>query len=366
MSNLLNAKNILICLRWGIGDLVMETQALDALRSHVPTAHIIAIGAVPATELLEGDPRLDGGCTYQGFEITHWGDEGSPAKRKKFVQWMQRMQFDAILDPSHAPLAIGRMICENGGVIFDAPDRRPDPVLQGGGSCIEAINSVVRQGWGICIPEGSNPRIHLSRKAETWAEEFLRSRLPGDRPIIAISPGASSALKTWPIAKFKELCRKLCNRGFDLIVFCGPSRPLPYVFIPCIEQTDRKMVFLGNIHLLHAASLLSRCNALVCNDTGLMHIAASVGTPVVGIFGPTDPSVYLPRRPKSFSVVPEHSECRYRRTFSIGPTNCVLSNRCSAGDEPCISKIEVRDVLSAIDQFSVLYLHSERRERKIS
>ncbi|RJP19820.1 MAG: hypothetical protein C4520_12080 [Candidatus Abyssobacteria bacterium SURF_5] len=62
------ARRILLCLRYGIGDFVMETPVLQALRESSPHAHITAAGAYPAIELLEGDPRIDALMCIQKWE----------------------------------------------------------------------------------------------------------------------------------------------------------------------------------------------------------------------------------------------------------------------------------------------------------
>ncbi|MFO7963000.1 MAG: glycosyltransferase family 9 protein [Desulfobacterales bacterium] len=351
MTDLLQAQNILVCLRWGIGDMVMEMPALDALRNRLPKAGITGIGAFPATELMEGDVRLDACRTYQEFGIGHWGDEGSAAKREGFGNWLRRMRFDAVLDPSHAPLAIGRAVWENKGRIFDAGQAWPDPVLQGGGSCIESVNFAVRRGWGIPVPGNPNPKIRLAHEWERRANDFFEKHFPDGDMVVALSPVASSFLKTWPIDNYRRLCHYLGENGVNRLVFCGPSGPHPNDFL--IENAGNgKIAFVKDVHLLYTASLLGGCRLLVCNDTGLMHVSAAVGTPVVGIFGPTDPRVYLPRDPPSSAVAPPETECRFRRTCTIGPAPCVLHQRCLAGHKPCIAGIPLEDVIAAVETFT--------------
>lgn len=76
--DLYSAQRVLVCLRYGIGDVVMQTAALDALRRALPTACITALGARPAIELLEHDPRIDELVCTQDWGLRHWGDTGTP------------------------------------------------------------------------------------------------------------------------------------------------------------------------------------------------------------------------------------------------------------------------------------------------
>jgi ADP-heptose:LPS heptosyltransferase len=349
MADLLSANRILVCLRWGIGDTVMELPALQVLRESVPAAHITVLGSTPATELLEGDPRVDAIRTYLSFGITHLGDEASPAERRRLSDWLDTGDFDVVLDPSHAPFAVGRAIRERGGDVLDAFHDLPDPVLARGGSCIEAVNTAIRRGWGIPVPEELGPGIVSTEEAVTWADGFLASSFPVESPIVAVSPVSSSRLKSCTDRMLSDICRHILSSGFRLLVLCGPSGSISFDPENELQRVTRELVVAGPVHLLYTACLLSRCNALVSNDTGLMHIAGAVRTPVIGIFGPTDPSIYLPRVPLSVAVTPKGAACPYRRTHTIGPPSCVVKGRCLVEGGPCIERISLEDVTSAID-----------------
>ncbi|RJR34338.1 MAG: hypothetical protein C4576_26510 [Desulfobacteraceae bacterium] len=107
------------------------------------------------------------------------------------------------------------------------------------------------------------------------------------------------------------------------------------------------------LHLLHVAALLERCDALVCNDTGLMHIAASVGTPVIGLFGPTDPSIYLPRQGHTRAVCGDKPDCVFRQRLGIRPSPCLGAGRCLSGEKSCILEIGVLEVLNAVEELAL-------------
>jgi len=98
----LQASNILLCLRYGIGDLVMELPVLDRLREVLPQATITGLGAEPAVEILEGDGRLNEVVSIQHWGIRHLGDPADEHICRRFTEWLVGSRFDLILDPSHA------------------------------------------------------------------------------------------------------------------------------------------------------------------------------------------------------------------------------------------------------------------------
>ncbi|RPJ19902.1 MAG: hypothetical protein EHM35_20195, partial [Planctomycetaceae bacterium] len=115
-----DARNILLCLRYGIGDLITELPAITRLREVVPRATITALGAKPATEILDGDPRVDRVVSIQQWGIQHLGDPVDEQVRRQLDDWLRANQFDLILDPSHAANIVRRAVYESGVPVGDS------------------------------------------------------------------------------------------------------------------------------------------------------------------------------------------------------------------------------------------------------
>lgn len=350
MRELKSAQRVLICLRYGIGDLVMETPALDALRKHLPYAGIEALGARPATDLLMRDTRVDKVHSIQDFGLRHWGDEGNSEIRGAFKEWLKAGRFDAVLDPSHAALGVERAIREQGYLLFDARDEIPDSTILMGGSGVEAIKKAVLKGWGLRVPAEAIPRIQLDREEYLWAGEFLRLHFREKHPLIAISPAGSSSPKIWPIERVALLGNRLIKQGCNLLLLLG-SEGYEDLGLSALVRHEQVLA-ARELHLLHVAALLSKCDGLICNDTGLMHIAAAVETPVIGLFGPTEPSIYLPRQHNSLALQGGMPACEFRERAGIRPSPCLVAGRCLIGEKSCIHAIRVEDVMSVIHPFS--------------
>jgi ADP-heptose:LPS heptosyltransferase len=293
------------------------------------------------------DTRVDEVCAIQEFGFRHWGDEGEPAHREGFKEWLRTKRYDAVLDPSHAASGAGKAIWENGGLLLDACDSYPDPIIEQGGSGIQSIKAAFLRGWGLYVPEDWAPGIHIGLRDHLWARTFLRFHLPGERMVIALSPAGSASPKIWPHDRLVQLGNRLLARGYRLLLLGGAE--LNDMRFSALRSSDRVLTAQDR-HLLRVAALLDECDGLVCNDTGVMHIGAAVGTPLVALFGPTDPSIYLPRRQDALAVVGDRQDCAFRERTGIGPSRCQIEGRCLNGDESCICAIGVEEVFCALEE----------------
>src|SRR5690606_25197194 len=97
-----DATNVLVCLRYGIGDVVMELPVLAALRDALPGARVTALAAPPAHELLQGDPHLDRVVPTSRWALRHRWDEGSVETRARIRRWVREQGFDLVLDARQA------------------------------------------------------------------------------------------------------------------------------------------------------------------------------------------------------------------------------------------------------------------------
>ncbi|MBI3281521.1 MAG: glycosyltransferase family 9 protein [Acidobacteria bacterium] len=131
----------------------------------------------------------------------------------------------------------------------------PDPAMH-------AVDFYMRQAGG---PPGAVPRLDCPRNGE-----------PGG--YIALHPFSGSPGKNWPLANYLELARRL---GGDVRFLAGPDDALA------------DAVRIANLY--QVACWLARARLYIGNDSGITHLAAAVGTPVVALFGPTDPRVWAPR-----------------------------------------------------------------------
>ena len=134
------------------------------------------------------------------------------------------------------------------------------------------------------------PQPYLAAEGAEKAAEWL-SGLP--RPRIALNVGASRAYKRWPVERWAEVAQGLAAAGRSL-VFVGDGQDAQAVAQITPSLPGGFVDLAGKTTLRGLASVLAACDLLVTGDTGPMHVAVAVGTPVVALFGATDPRRHGP------------------------------------------------------------------------
>ena len=127
------------------------------------------------------------------------------------------------------------------------------------------------------------PKLPVDAAAEDWAEGLLG---PAEKGIL-INPGAGWGAKCWPVERYADVARALLNRGFRVFVNAGPGEVALAKTI--VERTGGGATpLLCSLEQLIAVT--RRMCLAIAGDTGPLHLACALGRPVVGIYGPTDPS----------------------------------------------------------------------------
>lgn len=249
-----------------------------------------------------------------------------------------------ILDPNHAVIAVRDVLWEQHTRILDTGKDTQNAALEDHPGGIAAIHAATLRAWGLAVCSQAPPHLSLQASDLHFAKQFLSDNGVGNMPLVAISPVASSPLKRWPVDRLAAVADCIIEENSCCLLFCGPQSDGAAELLNESRYADR-IVWVGRIHLRRVAALLSSCAALVGNDTGLMHMAAAVGVPVVAIFGPTVPAIYLPPGGKAVSA---NIDCPYRKTKEFDPPNCVIANRCLIGRRSCIDEVDVAEVTRAV------------------
>ncbi|MCF6286737.1 MAG: glycosyltransferase family 9 protein [Candidatus Hydrogenedentes bacterium] len=159
-------------------------------------------------------------------------------------------------------------------------------------------------------------------------------RVPeGDGPIVAFAPGASWKSKRWLSERWEALADILSGHGCRLLVLGQAGEGLS-----C--GTD----LTGQTNVLEAACVLHGADLLVCCDSGLMHLSLASGTPVVALFGPTDPEILI-RGDDRFIALCSTKSCRsyWNHAETVGEPGV-----CPDGHECCLDTIAVEQVADAV------------------
>lgn len=348
-----------------IGDLLLSTPALRALRQRYPTARIDLLTTPDAAPLLASSPLVSHLYTLHKYAFdTPRSLLQQPWHLMPTIQQLaqlRRTHYDAVLLPHHLTLRFGRLKyrlllaalgahltagLDNGwGRFLDL--RVPD---NGFGARHEAeYCQAVAQAIDASLPPGDHG-IHLSDLG--WNDVCIppASQTRETTPLIALHPGSGSysLARRWPIARYAELGRRLHHDYHArLLLIGGPEeRPLIQHLLDLLAHPDwaEDATSAQTPHQL--AARLSRCALFVGNDSFPMHLAAAVGIPTVAIFGPSNAEAwgpYTPDTPARTRIVRRTDlacmPCIYRGHALGTPQGCP--------PRPCLTELSVASVLRA-------------------
>ena len=357
-----------MCLRCGFGDVVMALPALRAWRAE-RRRPVLWLATRPAVDLADvlAEPG-DAVGTYLQLGLKHWGDPGDAAVQRRCAEWVGRLapgtRFTGLM---HAPEGLRDAAVEAGFGEANAQEDQPVELaaaLAGAGTAA-FVSDAAAAGWGLReVPPGRST-LEVPQPHRDAGDAFLRSAgLPRTgRPLLAAAVNGGSDLKVWPP---ERLAAAISGRpaGVDALLVAGPDAERAAAVQRLLPAP---LPELGPVHLLTAAAVLRRCAALLTNDSGLLHLAAAVGTPSVAVFGPTSARFYMPRIGRGGPPAGEAVEapfegpggvpCPLREPEHLGPPACILDGACrwgrgqaAGGLRSCIDRVPVAAVSAALER----------------
>jgi heptosyltransferase-2 len=195
----------------------------------------------------------------------------------------------------------------------------------------------------LALPKGATlpadwPKPGLNVPAAEAAAWRSKRGLDDGRPVVAFAPGAVGPSKRWPIASYAELAKKLAAGRTAIWVLGSPAEaPLAAEIVKAAGPAARD---LTSPDLRNAILALKVANACVSNDSGLVHVSAAIGTPTIGIFGPTSPWHWAPLNPLA-AIIEATTDVPCRPCHK--PT-------CRYGHHRCMIDIPATQVLPAVER----------------
>jgi heptosyltransferase-2 len=150
-------------------------------------------------------------------------------------------------------------------------------------------------------------------------------------PVVALAPGSVGPSKRW--TSYAETARLLAERGIDVWVVGGPGEKALAQEI--VAAGGPRVRDLTGTDLRNGVLALAAASVAVSNDSGLMHVAAALGTPTIGIFGPTSPKLWAPLNPLTATVV------QHKTVLSCQPCQSTI---CRMNDHACMRNIEATEI----------------------
>jgi len=254
-----------------VGDTILSTAALWNLRRYLPRAHFTILAGARAVQVLEHDPLWD--C------VMEYKREKGPRGRLESVKMIRSIPHDLLIDLRSSAMPL-----------FSRARYRP---LWGLRELMitKGMHEAERNIWcmnTLGVPVYSRRlRFFIPGESREEAARVMASK-GRDRPWILINPGAGAKNKIWPLENFIELGSRLFDAlGVNLGVTGYSETEQETAARICGSiGLERCEDFSGKHHITRLGALVERSILFVSNDTGPLHVASAVGTPVVGLYLP--------------------------------------------------------------------------------
>lgn len=345
------ARRILLMRLERIGDLLMVLEAIHDARTAWPEAEIdLAVGAwnLPAASMVRAvDGIQTATVPWLSRDDRHdsWSSLLAIARRWRARRYDVAINFEpdirsnALAWLSGAPVRVGYWTGGGGALLTDAAAYDAAEHVSANARALVA-RAVRASGGAHATPVGSSRAALLTVPAEAAAaaEALLGAAA---RPLIGVHASGGRESKQWHLDRFGQTARRLAEQHGGTIVLTGADADRTLVDVVKRELDGVPVVDAsGALELPALAALLSRLDLFVTGDTGPMHLAGVVGTPIVALFGPSEPRRYGP--PPATSRV-------LRVQLSCSPCGMVRlpPERCRGHVPDCMDGITVDAVVAA-------------------
>jgi ADP-heptose:LPS heptosyltransferase len=285
---------VLILKPSSLGDIIHAIPVLRLIKQQRPDWEVHWWIAKHFSPVLEMDRDIN---ALHYFDRNGWNSIKGVASGIKGVIRMRREQFDVVIDLQGLARSALHGWAVRGGYTLGLDQKREGAVVQ----YDEVIERPDCQAHAVDWCREVLPRLGLKADAgfewlpeRTWLSENLKVQgFESDYRWIGLCPGARWRSKRWPLESFVDLVRKMNSPDVRFAVIGGMKDRAMGERLRC---ENRVLDLTGRTTIPEMIEWLRVCSVVITNDTGPMHIAAAVNTPVVALFGPTNPQFTGPYR----------------------------------------------------------------------
>ena len=334
-------RNVLVIRLRSIGDTVLATPTLFALRRFFPQANIHILLEDWVAPVLEGSTLVDRVITIA---------KQSNSARARIARDLHRAKYDVVYNLHGGTTAtfLARATAARHRVGFAhyqyarlhnhvAPS--PQEIWQR-----QSLHSVEQQlalvGWtGVPVTDRPPTQLQVTEKAsKSIAEKLVVAGIEDRQPFALIHPSAALETKQWATENFARVAEEIAARGLTPVAIVSPRERV--VLESLRKQSKASITGFDKLSLPEVTALASRARLFVGNDSGIAHIAAAVSTPCVVIFGSSNVTHWRPWTMTQSEVVREEMECQPCHGYF-----------CAEFERPeCILRIPIERVVGAIDR----------------
>lgn len=332
-------KKIIVRMPNWLGDAVMATPVLADLRSKWRNAEIVAMCQPSVAQMIKEDPHIDEIFSFK--KVSGWIHR---VHRSDIVDALQLGDYDlgVLLTNSFSSAwwfwrgkvhyRIGfadhwRSLLLNKAVSYPKNKETQHLVI---------TYKMLLEPLGIPVSDSAPTLYLLPEEKKQVREILLKYNITDSNRVVGINPGAAyGTAKCWLPERFKAVTQELLKSDPNIrVIYFGDPTGAPLVHEICSEFSERVVNLAGKTSLRELIGMIERCNVFLTNDSGPMHIASALGTPLVALFGSTSDVKTGPYN--GGKVIHKHVECSpcYKRVCPI--------------DFRCMKRIEVDEVVQSL------------------
>jgi lipopolysaccharide heptosyltransferase II len=339
-----------------VGDLLMSLDAIAAVRRQVPEAKIdLVVGGwnEPIARLIPGIDRVevlnapwlargDGGESMRALAARAWA--WRPRRYDLAINFEGDIRSNAMIGLSGAARRVGFGMAGGAPMLTDVVPF--DPSIHTRSSSLRLVErafALPGRSLESVRPSGAAPRLVLPQQAIERAARLLAP--VASRRIVVVQAGGGREVKQWNLERFAEVANRLATNDGVAVVLSGSleDRPLVERLEKSLQPDTPCLDLCGQVDLVTLAAVLHRADLLVTGDTGPMHLASALGTPLVAVFGPSDPARWGPWSADSLVV---------RAGIPCSPCNRIRRppERCRGRVPDCLAAVSADRVYEAAAQ----------------
>ena len=291
-------ERILVIKLRAVGDVVLATPVPRNLRLAYPSARIDFLTEPESAGILRTLPEVDEVVLFDRRQVEAAGPLGASKQGLELIRRIRERNYDLVFDLFGNPRTalVTRLSGAKWRVGFDWRGRKRayNVVVPSRADQVHEVdfNLDALRWLGIKV-ETSQPRVVVTPEAEAEADAFFRESGLEPGRVLALNAAGGWVTKRWPVPRFAEVARRVSEEfGLKSLILWGPGEL--ELAERLVELIGEAAVALPQTDLIGLAAYLKRSRLLLTNDSGPMHLAAAVGTPVVAIFGPTNPRLQGP------------------------------------------------------------------------
>lgn len=278
-------KRILVITLSNIGDVVLTLPVVGTLRQNFKYAAIDVVVGPRAKEIFEVDPRIEKMYVYD--------KAASLMQKLQLLLLLRRNKYDLVVDLRNGLFGF-----------FLGSKFWAKPILKAGKAIARKADEHLNKlrSLGLNVDSNSYPIWISQLDSDNMSKLLSKKGISDSDEVVCVSPGAKSHIKRWREDGFVKVCDRLIHEFKVKVVFVGDYDDYKICDRIINSMKNYAVSISGQTSLRELAWCIKRSRLLITNDSAPLHIAGSVGTPVVAIFGPTDYKKYGPKDGLGFAI----------------------------------------------------------------